>query len=217
MDKGTVLDALAATPREHQLAKLAEIRHKSIEKAKSAPRATDAHPVESRSVTGIGLSAAAVWIVAQLGPAKAAHFSNMLAEETPGTFIAQLRTITGLSDRLGPADDASGHVPGGTVSSDSFDPICSTAGYGVGVMLVPDAQAPATGPVIFSEPASGSGEAATPLQQNRRRLSNWLDVADVPEDGDWCQECNGTKWWRSLPERPGWRCAGCFEPQRHRL
>jgi hypothetical protein len=233
LDKGRVLDALAATPRDDQAAMLAEIRGQPPRDGTSrAPRRGNSDLGTARPAIEPGPSAAAVWIVARLGQAHAALFSHMLADEDPGTFVVQLGTLTRSLEPAEEVTNLSEHVPEGTVSSICRDTAGTTPVIGTGI--VPDTGAlepmmtlfePADGPPAFSAAASSPGcgptmteglSGAHPLRHDSRRPSNWRDVADVPQNGDWCRECKGTDWWGGSSERSGWYCASCFEVPSYR-
>ena len=212
MDKGTVLDRLAATPWEDQPAKLSEIRLKSQDKTKRVLHRDDSHRPSPAGEPGT--SAAALWIVEKLGQANAALFAHMLEQENIHVFNAQFRNMIGLSNTAGPTEGQVGHVLAGPASSDEADLICSTSD--IEIQATPDTQQSDCGPVTFFEVPGEADEAPGPWQHGPRRPSNWRDMADVPENGDWCRECKGKTWWGSSSQSPGWHCGSCFDPPRHR-
>ena len=206
LDKGAVLDALAALPRDEQGLKLAELRAKSDVRRERLVQA-----VTSEIAKDGEASPAAEWLFARLGLHEADEFLRLLETEDLSVFfnrlshLVQRDTVDGNN-----AMKMAEAIP--LVNEPTSDPV-ETISDATIPLQIPD-----PGEQIIEVVGGDLGPMISPPytpfpSHPMLRPSHWIDPDDHPQDGEQCRDCRGTKWWSPISGRPGWFCAGCFVPE----
>lgn len=94
-----------------------------------------------------------------------------------------------------------------------FDPWAALEG-GRREPLPPATYTPPAFPRLGELAGLGGGTPPKPKPEptQRRRPVSWARPDILPQPGDVCGCCGGSKWWTSSPTPDGWCCCRCHPP-----